>query len=104
MFRKMVTLLLFTTTVPLAVFGQNAVNADLLKSWMVDMRDHAHDKWPDTRKHLEKSLPQAVQGLATHLNDFNPSAGGHVPSAAAKAKNLRAAQYTIDTKHNSFVG
>ncbi len=80
MLRKMITLILFTMTVPIAVFGQHAFGGEHLKTILVGMGERAHHSWPETRKHIEKALPDAVQGMATRMNDYSPSAGTNTPS------------------------
>lgn len=75
MFRKLITLTLFTVSVSLAVFGQEAFSADRVKTMLSDMGHRAYEHWPEARKELQKTLPDTAQGLAKHLNDFAPSAG-----------------------------
>ena len=103
MFRKMITLLLFVTTVPMAVFGQHNFKAEQVKTWFATTQNQTHDKWPAARKHLEKSLPDAVQGLATRLNSYTPSAGhADITAPYCAAVTLWQSSLDVDKSKNNF--
>jgi len=76
MLRKFITLCLFTTAVPFAVFGQDIFGGEHVRSLLSTMPHNIRAHWPEARKQIEEKLPGAMESIATSLNDYNPSAGG----------------------------
>jgi hypothetical protein len=74
MFRKFITLCLFSITVPFAVFGQDVFGERDVKNLGVVLRQ----QWPQAQDNLIENLPKAARHLSGALNDLSPSAGQNV--------------------------
>lgn len=72
MFRRFITLCLFSITVPLSVFGQDVFGSEHVKNMAYAIRaqwPQAHSNLRDNmRQNLPQSLPKAARGL-DHMRD-----------------------------------
>jgi hypothetical protein len=77
MFRKFITLCLFSITVPFAVFGQDVFGHDDVKNLGSTAGHYLREQWPQAQDNLKENLPKAARHLSGALNDLSPSAGQH---------------------------